>query len=217
LQDASAGGPEEVKTWRALQPWLTDPVELSAWRELARVLVRLAEPQRQDPDPVSELKTFLERDRFELSLKRLTLEIPDALKLRPDGKLSVVHRPREGDTAVLTFTVADKHHDAQRGLTTYTLRAEDKQLLLYRPGEELFAQLPARDAEGREQMLTWAISRSQVFQFERLVRAPRLHLPGQDNTQGQLMPGIRLMIAPGQGSIPPVPDLVPIVKLPKSK
>jgi hypothetical protein len=217
LQEASPNGPETVKLWQAIRPWLADPTELNPWRVLARVLGRLADPERQDTDPVAELHAFLGRDHFDIELRRLTLEIPDAVRLRPDGDLKVVHQSADGKDTVLKFTASDKQRDAAHGLTTYTLRPADGKTLLYRPGEELYAQLPVRDAEGSERVLTWAISRSQVYQFERLVRQPRLHLPDQSNLKGQLQPGVRLAVAPGQGAIPRLPDLVPVVRFDKSR
>jgi hypothetical protein len=50
-----------------------------------------------------------------------------------------------------------------------------------------------------------------------LTREPRLHARNAEPSAGQIEPSIRLQVAPGQGTIPRVPDLVPVVKLDKSK
>jgi hypothetical protein len=59
-------------------------------------------------------------------------------------------------------------------------------------------------------MLTWARSRSLVYQFERLIKPPRLHRKGQDNTQGEIEPSISLAVIPETG-LPKVPELLPVV------
>ena len=83
--------------------------------------------------------------------------------------------------------------------------------------DDLNAELPVRDADNREMKLTWARGRSQVYQFEHLTREPRLHARKAEPTTGHVEAGIRLLVTPGQGSIPRVPDLVPVVRFDKSK
>jgi hypothetical protein len=218
LREASPAGPETPKTWQAIRPWLADPSELSAWRVLARLLVRLGFPERGGADPVADLSAFLGRASFELSLKGLTLEIPDKLLLRPDGELTVFQVGSVSKKEIaLPFTVADKKREPQRGVTVYTLRPKDGATLTYRPGGDLNAELPVRDANERGLKLTWASGRSQVYQFEHLTREPRLHARNADPVTGQTEAGVRLAVAVDQGSIPRVPDLVPVVKFEKSK
>jgi hypothetical protein len=213
LQEASPGGPETVKTWQSIRPWLAEPADLAAWRVLARVLLRLAEPERQDPDPVADLAAFLARDSFEIRLQRLTLELPDILRLRPDGEFMIFQiDPATKKETTLAFTIGEKQRETQRGATTYTLRPKDGSSLTYRPGDNLNAELFVRDSDNRELKLTWARGRSQVYQFEHLLREPRLHARAMEPSRGQLEPRIRLEIAPGHGNIPLVPDLIPVVK-----
>jgi hypothetical protein len=218
LREASPGGPETPKTWQTIRPWLADPADLSAWRVLARLLLYLSDPERTNLDPVADLAAFLARDRFDLSLKGLTLEIPDAVKLRPDGELVIYQVESASKKEVsLPFVVTDKRRDAQRGVTVYNLRPKDGSALTYRPGDDLNAELPVRDPDDRAMRLTWGRGRSQVYQFEHLTREPRLHARNAEAATGQIEPAVRLQVAPGQGTIPRVPDLVPVVKLEKGK
>jgi hypothetical protein len=218
LRDISPNGPETPETWRTLRTWSAMPVELTDWRILARVLLRLADPERADSDPIDDLNAFLGRESFDLALKTLTLEIPDSLKLRPDGDLTIDQTMMATKKDVsLAFTVSDKKRDAQRGVTTYTLRPKDAATLTYHPGDDLNAALPVQDGNERALTLTWGRGRSQVYQFEHLTREPRLHARGAAPTTGTMEPKIRLEVPPGQGMIPRVPDLIPVVKFDKSK
>jgi GTPase SAR1 family protein len=218
LREASPGGPESPKTWKDISPWLARPADLGAWDVLARVLLRLGDPDRADPDPVADLVAFVDRNSFELALAGLTLDVPDAVKIRPDGDLTVTQVELGSKKEVtLRFGVTDKKRDLQRGVTTYTLRPQSGSTLTYRPGDDLNAQLPVRDAEDRPAKLTWARGRSRVYQFEHLNREPRVHARDAEPQTGRLEAGIRLSVGPGLGSIPRVPDLVPVVKLDKPK
>jgi hypothetical protein len=80
--------------------------------------------------------------------------------------------------------------------------------LTYKPGERLWASLPLRD----DWMLTWARDRSSMYQFESLLRPPRLHKKDEPNTAGSLQEGVRVIIKPADG-VPRVPDLMPVVRL----
>jgi hypothetical protein len=211
LKDATPNGTETPKTWLDIKPWLATG-DLSHWQKLANLLLRLSDPDRRDYEPVADLRAFLDRDQFPLSLKRLTLEITDNLKLRPDGDLIIYHKPT-GEKQYATIAFTPDKGDAERGVTIYSLRPKGGSTILYKPGEELFVKLPVLDSANREKMLTWTISRSLVFQFERIIREPRLHRRNEDNLKGDLETDIHLAVPPGQGSIPTLPDLVPVVKL----
>jgi hypothetical protein len=216
VQEATPGGPETPMTWQTVRTWLADPPELASWRILAQVLLRIGDPERGKCDPVTELSTFLSHDSFDLALRRLALELPDAVKLRPDGDLTITQASAANKKdARLTFTVSDKQREPQRGVTVYLLRLKEGSTLTYHPGDDLIAQIPVRDGDNREMQLTWARGRSQVYQFEHLVREPRLHRRSEEAIKGQLEPAIHLSVPPEQGSIPRVPDLVPVVKFTK--
>jgi GTPase SAR1 family protein len=216
LREASPGGPETAKTWHTIQPWLTDPIELSAWRVLARLLLRLIDPGQADLDPVADLVAFLVRNRFELTLKGMSLLVPDAVNIRPDGDLVIYQTNSDtGKDITLVFSVENKRRDAESGLTRFTLRPKDGFTLTYHLGDDLNAELPVRDPENRPMKLTWGRGRSQMYQFEHLSREPRLHARDASPSAGQIQPGIQLQAAPGHDAIPRVPDLVPVVKLDK--
>jgi hypothetical protein len=51
------------------------------------------------------------------------------------------------------------------------------------------------------------------FQFERLLREPRLHAPDQSNIEGQLADGVTVAIT--EGRFPVVPAMVPAVRFEK--
>ena len=157
-------------------------------------------------------RAFLRQDRFELELRSLTLQIPDDLKVRPVGPLTVYHRP-DGEARSLTFKLlGEGRRDPRRRVTSYTLVPEGATSLTYRPGEQLWAELPLRDADNRDWRFTWSVCRSLAYQFERLLRSPRLHRPNQENTEGSLAEGVSLSVTPERG-LPRVPDLLPVVKL----
>src|SRR5262249_56263664 len=144
--------------------------ELSAWRVPARTLVRLFDPERAEPDPVNEMAAFLGKDRFELSLRPLTLEIPDRWRVRPapSGELSIYHPATKEKGPALSYTVTGR--ESRRGVTVYTLRPKDGSTLTYRPGDDLWADLPVLEGEKKDMMLTWARGPSLVYQFGRLTR-----------------------------------------------
>src|SRR5262249_8239672 len=59
LHDIAPNGPETPQMWRTLPSWSAMPVELGDWRIIARVLLRLADPDRADSDPIDDLNAFL--------------------------------------------------------------------------------------------------------------------------------------------------------------
>jgi hypothetical protein len=215
LRLAGKGNEETLGRWRELEGWLANPEELKDWRILATTLVRLFDPERSEPDPVIELASFIKKDAFELSMKRLALRIPDDLAKRPSGDLTIFQQSADGQNAVLSFEVLlDKQPDEKTKTVTYQLRPLDRSNLTYRPGDKLWAVLPLRDIAKRddEWALTWTRCRSDVYQFERLTREPRLHRKDQKATEGKIAEGVSLTVTQGSG-IPTVPDLVPVVIL----
>jgi hypothetical protein len=209
LQEASPEGGDSAEAWRKVRAWLASPEELQAWRVLATVLARLQNVE--GTDPVTALNAFLGKDRFDLVLRRLVLEIPDDKKIRPAGKLLIHHRSSEEDRPNLVFELlGDERHDARKQVMRYTFQPTAGISLAYRPGDLLWADLPVKSGDETDWVLTWASSHSPVYQFERLVQPPRLHRMGQSNLEGQLQEGIRLETHPEDG-VPKVPDLMPIV------
>jgi hypothetical protein len=176
---------------------------------LASVLARLRDPDAEDP--VSALASFLGKKAFTIQVRRVTLEVPEDLDVKPapDAALSVYHPASAGEKPALTFEQSGAgRRDAERRLWVYAFRRTEGGRITYRPGDALWATLPLRD--GR--MFTWARNYSAVYQFERLRRPPRLHKAGESNLSGTLEEGVRLVIDPPDG-VPGVPDLMPVVKL----
>jgi hypothetical protein len=211
LQDAAPEDPDKSANWRRLTSWLTDPPELKAWRVLATVLARLQSPEASDP--VTALDGFLRQERFDLVVRRVIIEFPEELKVKPDGKLALHHQTGGQSQPTLSFEVlGDARHDARRRLDTYTFQPTAGVTMTYRPGDTFWIDLPVKRADASDWILTWAASRSQVFQFERLSLPPRLHGKGQPNWVGESLPAIRVEVVP-EGGIPPVPDLLPTVPI----
>jgi hypothetical protein len=210
LQEAGGGAVETTPRWGAVRDWLKSPDELADWRVLAALAARLV--RADAPDPVSALATFLQQPRFTVEIQKLTLEIPEGLKVKPaaEARLSVYHpEGPDGDKPALVFGAPDEGlRDAQRRVWTYSFRLLEGKRIVYQPGDRFWASLPLRD----ERMLTWARYRSTVYQFECLRRPPRLHKASEPNTAGSLEDGVRLTITPDDG-VPKVPDLMPVVRL----
>jgi hypothetical protein len=210
------GGAEETKArWDGVRNWLRDPKELEDWRVLASVLIRLHDPGSphapESPDPISGLAEFLDRTSFPLTIRRLTLEIPESLERKPasDANLSIYHPASAGEKPALDFEPSGEgERDPQRRVWTYQYRLREPQTLTYRPGDAMWATLSLRD----DWMFTWVRSRSLTYQFERLTRPPRLHKANEATTRGTLEEEVRLTIIPADG-VPRVPDLMPVVRL----
>lgn len=215
LKEVSTEEQESPQAWRRLRSWLAAPEELKAWRVLATVLARLQDLAAGDP--VSSLDAFLGRERFEVTLKRLMLVVAEEAKVRPEGKFQVHHSSAGVEEAPLIFEpTGEERHDARQRVTRCGFQRVGEDSLLYKPGDAFWADLPVQHAGSGGWMLTWARSRSQVYQFERLVRPPRLHAKDKENTQGEVQEGISLEITPEDG-LPKVPDLMPVVPVPLEK
>jgi hypothetical protein len=215
LEQAGGGAEETRSRWQSVRNWLRDPKELEDWRVLVQVLIRLhdpgSSPTPESADPVSGLAEFLDRGSFTLTIRRLTLEIPESLERKPaaDANLSIYHPASAGEKPALVLEPSGEgERDPQRRVWTYSYRVRDGQTLTYRPGDALWAKLPLRD----DWMLTWVRCHSLMYQFERLTRPPRLHKKGEATTSGTLEEGVRLTILPADG-VPRVPDLMPVVRL----
>lgn len=214
LQQLCPDGQETLDRWRALRRWLLSPSSgLEAWRVLATFLARIEHPTAVDP--VLALAEFLAKDRFTLRLHILTLRLPAGLGLTPAGPLTVYHQHQSQPLAPLTFrsTEGQNSASAERGTIHYPFVADEVATVNYVPGDSLWAELPVRRAtESGDWLLTWSVCRSQMYQFERLTRHPRLHRKEQPNTQGKLIKEAILAVTPATG-VPRVPDLMPVVRL----
>lgn len=206
LQEASGKG-ETAARWDEVRKWLQAPKELAAWRELATVLAHLHD--KDAGDPVNELAGFLERPRFPIEFRRVTLVVPDDLSAQPapNASFEVYHNTVE--KPALSFEpVGDGKRDARRRVWEYPFRLAEGQRIIFQPGDRLWATLRLRD----DKRLTWALSRSGLYEFEALRRAPRLHKRDERPRDGTLEEGIRLEFLPPDG-VPRVPALMPVVVL----
>jgi hypothetical protein len=212
LQRAGKDATETRARWNGVLKWLEGPRELASWRVLALTLIRLIEPKRNEADPVKDLAAFLKRDEFDLDLRRLTLEIPDRLNKHSTDDL-VVYVQRAGETTGYRFEIIGNPRDAKRGVTQYQLQAAKQAAIVYQPGDLLWAEMRLRDVDKRDEewTLTWARCRSELYQFERLTRPPRLRPKDQPTSEGKIAEDVTVTVT--QGSLPLVPDLVPVVKL----
>jgi hypothetical protein len=212
LQHAGKDATETRARWNGVLKWLEGPRELASWRVLALTLIRLIEPKRNEADPVKDLAAFLKRDEFDLDLRRLTLEIPDRLNKHSTDDL-VVYVQRAGETTGYRFEIIGNPRDAKRGVTQYQLQAAKQAAIVYQPGDLLWAEMRLRDVDKRDEewTLTWARCRSELYQFERLTRPPRLRPKDQPTSEGKIAEDVTVTVT--QGSLPLVPDLVPVVKL----
>jgi hypothetical protein len=201
--------------WLAVADWLPAAPELRDWRELANLLLRLSDENAEDP--VTALAAFLRRDHFELELRSVRLAIPDDLKnqhFRPYGPFVVYVQDAERNVHRLMFRPdGDGTRDPRRRLTTYSFAVEGQGTLTVRPADVVWADVPLRDATGREWKLSWWANggRSAQYQFERLALPPRLHPADQKIESGDLADGVTLTPIPERG-LPHVPDLMPDVR-----
>jgi hypothetical protein len=208
----AGGGTEETRTrWDSVRTWLLSPPELEGWRVLATVLARLDDPEASDP--VTVLAEFLAKTSFSLEIRRLTLEIPEGLGVKPaaGAKLLIHHPASAGDKPALAFEPAsdgEGERDAPRRVWIYQFRSSQTQRLTYRPGDALWATLALRD----DLQFTWVRAHSLMYQFERLHRPPRLHKTKEEAASGSLEEKVRLTILPAEG-VPRIPDLMPVVRL----
>jgi hypothetical protein len=210
LQQGGKGGEETPARWDAVRSWLKeDPRELAAWRKLALVLVRLYDTDHDAGDPVTRLLAFLQRTSFTIRIDRIAVEIPDSLKVKPSSNASfAIYHVTPDRPALVLEQSGEPERRARDRVSVYTFRLVEGQPFTYRPGERLWGSLPMQD----DRMLTWARSRSAVYQLESLTRPPRLHKKDEPNIEGTLEAGVKVTLQPPDG-VPRMPDLMPVVQL----
>jgi hypothetical protein len=191
--------------WKSLADSLIDPA-FADWGRLLHLMLRLRDPNAANP--VAELAAFLRAGQFELDLRGFDLVIPPDLaldKVAPSGSLIITMTPKGKPAESLRFKQSGQGLRVDSG-TRYTFLPEESGKLVYRPGEELRAELPVRSGN-QEFKLAWESGRTKTYQFDRLAREPRL----VKSTGNEAATGVRL--TPSAGSaLPRLPALFPEVK-----
>ncbi len=217
---ASLAGNESAKAWIQLaEGWLATKAdqELGPWRELAMLLLRLAQAE-EPPDPLARLNSFLRQERFHLPLGSVTLELPGTVSadgqsvtgLRPVGPLVIRARaaPDRTETIILSPVAQTNVRDAREG--RWVFRGEASGRLVFVPGTAISASVPLVDSQGRQWRLSWPTSESpsSVYTFAVLTLAPRLHPESQtDPIRGTPVFAARLVLP--DASAFALPDLFP--------
>ncbi len=210
LKLAGTGREETTKRWEAVRAWLRSPEELAAWRPLALTLLRME--QNSPDDPAAALASFLAKGQFTIEFRTAVLEVPIVSGLAPrEGAKLAVYHPASKRTPALSFSQSGDPQKGPDGRTMrYTFRLADGRSIVYRPGDDLHAELPLK---GGKQILAWVDSRSALYQLERLANTPRVGTEGAaSHAGGRLADGVTLDLR-GDDPLPAVPDLLPPVRL----
>jgi hypothetical protein len=206
----TGGGTKDPATWSEVARWLGTSRELSAWNELALILLRVIHEQPEAPVPA--LERFLAVKEVTLELRTVVVEIQRFSALEPgDEPLKIVWRGEQNKE--LSFNRRGRGK-LVGSVTQYTFTLPEKATLVYHPGQEFYAELPLSSMEGMKRRLVWADSRSSLYQFEALRRRPRLQEWREGAppalSEGRPQSDVRLRLDPDSG-VPRVPDLMPDV------
>jgi hypothetical protein len=215
IKEAGANDPDHPERRKKVAAWLQQgPGELADWRVLARTLRRLFDPGAVPLDPVDELTAFLDRERFDIKVSRLSLDLPHHLGVEladaPRDSLTVTHTPRQGKPT--TIALEPRKGMADPRVQPVTFRATGDGAFVFTPGDEVEAKLPLRKpGQAGAWALSWISGRSRLYEIEHLSRGAWLHEDGKDPTTGKYYEDLRL-VPMGDTRIPTVPDLMPVVK-----
>ena len=205
--DSVSGGKNPMPAdWARAGEYLLQPSRRE-WRELTGYLAQLIDPRSENP--ATATADFLRRPSFQIEVKTIKLRIPDTVSdapVTPAGDLTLVERRRGADeTSRITLHQSGEAERSKQGLV-YTFTFTGTSTMTYRPGDDFVAELPVRKGK-RELKLAWTSSRTAAYQFERLMREPRLHEPDQSNMEGSLAVGVTVTVT--DGKFPVVPAMVP--------
>jgi hypothetical protein len=189
--------------WDELRRWADKPDSLDEWRFLVKALTPLlGGPPR---DPVKELAAFLREPAFALRPTQLVLEVSDdseSVAQPPfNAVLTLEYKIKDGDKTTLTFALDNTKTRENRTnrLTRYFFNRKTGNSILYEPGGDLTATVPA--AEGGR--LVWKNPQaSRVYQIERLSLPPILVSSGKPES------GVRLLCQDPPDGLPRWPDLL---------
>lgn len=205
-------GRETAERWRAVGQWLVQSGELRDLRELQVAFLRFLHPTYEDP--ASELSTFLHRDRFEAQLNGIRASVADDVggrNLSVNGNLTIFVS-HNGQTARHAFTKDARVATNEPKTKTYSFSAAGEGRIILHPGDAVWAELPVRDAQNKDLLLTWRDNgmRSALYQFEQLSLTPMLK-SADPGSKAQKADGVSLMFDP-KDAWPRVPDLLPSLK-----
>ena len=160
---------------------------------------------------VEELQNFLQVRSFPLRPVRLVLEVPenivDLVEPPATAVLTLDYTPKGGEKTTLSFardnTKTEK--DRTNRVVRYVFARTSGRDVLYEPGGELLASVPAKG----DRRLTWKNPQaSTVYQIERLSLPPVRHRDGQSVSDGSVEPGVRLYCADPPDGLPHLPELM---------
>ncbi|HEX3150944.1 MAG TPA: hypothetical protein VHR66_22890 [Gemmataceae bacterium] len=208
VKELNTGGKEEPADWPRVGEYLLS-APLGDWRELVAYLNRLFDPSAEDP--VQLTAAFLRRTSFDIDPRRIRIRIPDTLSdapVRPAGELALVYRKADSAEPVRLTLRPDGEPVREKQNLIYTFTGAGP-AIAYRPGDTFYAELPVRKGDSNLKF-TWGATRTTSFQFERLIREPRMHTPDQSNVDGILAEGVTTTVV--DGKFPMVPAMVPLVR-----
>ena len=207
LKGLNTSGREEPADWPRVGEYLLSPT-LADWRSLVGYVNQLLEPAAENPVDVTA--AFLRRTSFEIDPRRIRVRIPDTLSdapVRPAGPLVLVHQKADGGEPTRVTLRAEGEPQRDKQSIVYTFAGGSP--VTYRPGDAYYAELPVKKGE-QDLRFTWAASRTRSFQFETLLREPRMHAPAQSNVEGLPADGVTATVL--EGKFPTVPAMVPVVR-----
>lgn len=223
LNAAAANGIDQVRKLVAADPasggeWaklagknglLTKP-EMAAWGELLRLLIGWADPDRPSEDPVKHLAAFVTTPEFRWQLSKITLRLPNALRVNAVEKVSDLTIKIGSGDSTRTYTLTAGRPRVDASFTTIEFTPADG-AVQYAPGEGFAAAVTLTDKDGGY-TLRWQDARTPAFRFEALLREPTVETVGP-NPVPQRADGVRATVITREGSEPfRVPLLLPAVR-----
>lgn len=223
LNAAAANGIDQVRRLVAADPaaggeWaklaapnglLTKP-DMAAWGELLRLLIGWADTDRPSEDPVKHLAAFVTTPEFRWQLSKVTLWLPNALRVNAVEKAGDLTIKIGGGDAGRTYTLTAGRPRVEANVTTIEFTPPEE-ALRYVPGESFVAAVTLTDKDGGY-TLRWQDARTPAFRFEALLREPTVETVGP-NPVPQRADGVRATVTTREGSEPfRVPLLLPQTK-----
>ncbi len=203
-------GPERAGDWPKLAEWLLAPAQ-KEYRELQQIVRHIYEPAAEDS--CEAFNRFVNQRSFSIAPKSLKLFIPDTLRefrLRPESNFAINYRASGAAKAsAVTFKMEGEGIREKNGMNYLFVADSSASAISYAPGDALSAELMLKESE-KSWQFSWIRSRTASYQFERLLREPKLHEPTKGVNSGDWADGVKLTVT--EGAIPAIPDLLPNVR-----